>query len=1020
MSNQDNQSQSYLAKLTPWGGRSSPAPRPAPNPNPNPGSDAESASGDLGLKQTKGSDHRVSHRHRLSSRSYPRDCPPLLPQWFFATDVPKRRPSPLEQSSTEPEKPRLAPKKYAPFSKTDSKAIEAAFQRLACEEDAAERDDGNSPKHSEGKTNSSLKADENRLEPGSVTVPVNEDYLFDVDVERRELAPAYWLGPVYEVRRGTWFYQDSSSVQRPCDENLAAQLEEGYLKLCPWREVEGQEGKQERTEKEPTASQPRPRPLSQIMTTDTASILRAAASSPVSPRASSPNLRDQTTKSLADGKAEAAQAIHQARTLRLFGPHSNSVVTYQDGITAWILTDDFISRMSSNMYKRFAGGGHYAGIKVTRGYIDQTKRPEEKDGKTDQTAGRTSDKNSPDASGRNADENLNVDPAAQEGGKSPSETRRETLERQMSSLVGSVTKGDREKEEEEIRKRDEKEIQDDYRDQEGEDQNREIEHLLLVTHGIGQRLGLRMESVNFVHDVNTFRKTLKAVYNESPDLQALNSEVDKLPKNCRIQVLPINWRHKLDFPKQSLKHNRREHDLGDAGFGEEEDYPNLDDISVEGVPAVRNLITDLALDILLYQSPAYKDHISRIVLEECNRMYNLFKERNPSFNGKVSMVGHSLGSAVMFDILCMQDKLGHKDRGRSKSTRKREHGMKLDFEVEDFYALGSPVGLFQMLKGRTIAAREAPPARQKSARQTSDPFLDSDLLASSSKLNETMGTSDSEIPTSSPKCRQLFNIFHPTDPISYRIEPLISPAMASLKPQPLPYTKRGIFGSQVGQGLTGIGARVGQSVSGMWSSFSSGIASSLLNRTLGFTAEDASKLGGPSGSTQSRAPLSLGAGTNVAAGTIPTAPLAVNIDRIDAGGVQGPARDEPRPGEPGQHPPTLIDSELQTLFAGFQSRRKSVQTEDTRGFEQSPEDAEAEERGRRLRKEEAKVRALNLNGRVDYSIQEGAFDISLIAAVASHLSYWADEDVSHFMISQLLSRQRVVRKSRSAPALRGP
>ena len=38
------------------------------------------------------------------------------------------------------------------------------------------------------------------------------------------------------------------------------------------------------------------------------------------------------------------------------------------------------------------------------------------------------------------------------------------------------------------------------------------------------------------------------------------------------------------------------------------------------------------------------------------------------------------------------------------------------------------------------------------------------------------------------------------------------------------------------------------------------------------------------------------------------------------------------------------------------------------------------------------------------------FDISLIASIASHLSYWADEDVSHFMISQLLSRQRVVRR----------
>jgi len=43
----------------------------------------------------------------------------------------------------------------------------------------------------------------------------------------------------------------------------------------------------------------------------------------------------------------------------------------------------------------------------------------------------------------------------------------------------------------------------------------------------------------------------------------------------------------------------------------------------------------------------------------------------------------------------------------------------------------------------------------------------------------------------------------------------------------------------------------------------------------------------------------------------------------------------------------------------------------------------------------------------------GAFDISLLASVASHLAYWADEDVSHFMISQLLSRNRVVKGSKS-------
>lgn len=36
-------------------------------------------------------------------------------------------------------------------------------------------------------------------------VPVNEDFLFDVGIEARELAPVYWLGPVYEgvLRLGT-------------------------------------------------------------------------------------------------------------------------------------------------------------------------------------------------------------------------------------------------------------------------------------------------------------------------------------------------------------------------------------------------------------------------------------------------------------------------------------------------------------------------------------------------------------------------------------------------------------------------------------------------------------------------------------------------------------------------------------------------------------------------------------------------------------------------------------------------
>ena len=46
---------------------------------------------------------------------------------------------------------------------------------------------------------------------GKIRVPVHEDFLFDVDIEQRELSPVYWLGPIYEVRRGSWFFQEGST-----------------------------------------------------------------------------------------------------------------------------------------------------------------------------------------------------------------------------------------------------------------------------------------------------------------------------------------------------------------------------------------------------------------------------------------------------------------------------------------------------------------------------------------------------------------------------------------------------------------------------------------------------------------------------------------------------------------------------------------------------------------------------------------------------------------------------------------
>lgn len=59
-------------------------------------------------------------------------------------------------------------------------------------------------------------------------VPVNEDYLFEVDVRNRRIQPMYWKGTVFEVRRALWFQQGSGSKWIPCPENLGRQIEDGY------------------------------------------------------------------------------------------------------------------------------------------------------------------------------------------------------------------------------------------------------------------------------------------------------------------------------------------------------------------------------------------------------------------------------------------------------------------------------------------------------------------------------------------------------------------------------------------------------------------------------------------------------------------------------------------------------------------------------------------------------------------------------------------------------------------------
>ncbi|BFZ63949.1 hypothetical protein YB2330_005086 [Saitoella coloradoensis] len=834
----------------------------------------------------------TSHRHPLSHRDL--DAPPMSVRWHYAVDQPKRK---LYPSPTAPPKPAT---KYVPFSPSDSRALEAAFQRC-CE----------------------VENDAQEPPADARMVMVNEDQLFEVDVVERELKPVYWNGPIYEVRRGTWFVQEGSAL-KPCDENLAVQVEEGYMKIKPFNFKKDKDKAKEDEllglDKEKLAEKLKeavegvarlPGGLLRPEDAEEGGVSRSRSGSVTV----SPGQKGGTPTKSKDAKDKEKEKSKETKeqVWPLLGTHMGKFVVYTNENTAWIFTKDIYSMISSTLFSALTAGVHKGGTKLVRGFTDAAKsRPpvskeieEVKSKATQETA-----------------EALRF-----EGGPQSEEARAQVLEAEM---------------------------EEDYEVVENEDPTREIEHLVLCVHGIGQKLGERIESVNFVHDVNVMRRTMKTAYKESELLQTLNGEApekkeetgkDEKDKekdkekekedrvvNSKVQVLPVQWRQRIQFglmPDEGEGKDGKESDLGMGEEGEEEEVATLQDITVEGVPSVRNLVSDVLLDILLYYQPIYRERILRAVHAELNRVYTLFKERNPEFKGKVSLVGHSLGSAILFDILTRQPG----PNINLKHTQKLE----LTFDVEHFFAIGSPIGLFQMLRGKHIAARSkidesSPPMPSPIGVEVEDPFA---------------ATEAAPMSISSPKCRNFYNIFHPSDPVAYRIEPLISKHAAKLKAHPLPWNKGGIRTQLVGL------QKVAQGATSIFSGIRSSITKSIVNMSLGYGDLSAPAVNQP-----------------------PTQPTT---------------QAELLPGD--EHNVTSATGD--TLYSGFVRGSKT-----------------AEEKVR-LSDGEKKLYALNGTGRIDFAIQEGMFEqsYSYISVIASHLQYWQDADVMHFILSQLLWEAKLAEKS---------
>ncbi|KAF7201582.1 phospholipase DDHD1 isoform X2 [Nothobranchius furzeri] len=284
-----------------------------------------------------------------------------------------------------------------------------------------------------------------------------------------------------------------------------------------------------------------------------------------------------------------------------------------------------------------------------------------------------------------------------------------------------------------------------------EDRPPHTTHVVFVVHGIGQK----MDQGRIIKNTAMLREGVRKM--EERHFSEHNDE--------HVEFLPVEWRSKLTL-----------------------DGDTVETITPDKVRGLRDLLNSSAMDIMYYNSPLYRDEITKGLTEELNRLYSLFCSRNPEFEergGEVSIVSHSLGCVITYDIMtgwdpvrfCLQELCAVEEEqdlhwtsyeerqlvDQLKLTRNRLRELEnqlvkleaskpsappaLKFKVENFFCMGSPLAVFLALRG----IRPGTSCHQ-----------------------------DHILPTSI--CNRLFNVFHPTDPVAYRLEPLILKHYSNVAP----------------------------------------------------------------------------------------------------------------------------------------------------------------------------------------------------------------------------------------------
>ncbi|XP_012994071.2 phospholipase DDHD1b [Esox lucius] len=491
-----------------------------------------------------------------------------------------------------------------------------------------------------------------------------------------------------------------------------------------------------------------------------------------------------------------------------------------------------------------------------------------------------------------------------------------------------------------------------------EDTPPETTHIVFVVHGIGQK----MDQGRIIRNTSMMRDAARKM--EEKHFSDRSTE--------HVEFLPVEWRSKLCL-----------------------DGDTVDSITPDKVRGLRDMLNSSAMDIMYYTSPLYRDEITKGLTQELNRLYTLFCKRNPEFeeSGKVSIVSHSLGCVITFDIMTGWDPvrfhhrepdaeelhecwLSYQERQLQEElrlTRLRLRDLEsqfaamqspssecfssaLKFKVENFFCMGSPLAVFLALRGI-----------RPGNNVTQDHILPKSI------------------------CQRLFNIFHPTDPVAYRLEPLILKNYSNISPvqihwyntsSPTPY-------DQIRPTLLNPALKESASVSDTESLPSPCTSPPQTRRHYG---ESITNLG--KASIMGAASLGKGIG-------------GIFFSRFSrSSGQVGSVEEEPSDSEGGALEVDNAMSGEEAVSAELEEKLPVVQ--ETREIEPSMS---------RSTSAVLDNATLELERRIDFELREGMVESRYWSAVTSHTAYWCSHDVALFLLTFMYRRECPTQQSEDNPEL---